>query len=77
MAQRSRQDHDEAIHPLALLEMLFDDFVDILRRGRPIPDPLGIDDHQRTSLAETETARGGEADLGQSFGLDRLAQPVP
>src|SRR6266568_5169275 len=51
-----RQNHDQAVHSLALLEVLFDDLVDILRRGRPVPDAFGIDDHQRTRLAEAEAA---------------------
>jgi nitrogenase-associated protein len=72
-----RQDHDQAIYPFALFEVLLDYFVDILRRGRPIPGAFRIDHHQRTCLAETETARGGEADLGQTLRLDRLAQSIP
>ena len=62
---------------LPRLRCAIDDFVDILRRGRPIPDPFGIDDHQRTGAAETEATRRREADVGQPLGLDRLAQPIP
>src|SRR6266700_5174987 len=72
-----RQDHDQTVHPLALLEMGFDDFVDIFRGVRPVPDAFRIDHHQGTGVAETKAPRGGEADIAEPLRLDRLAHPVP
>jgi hypothetical protein len=57
--------------------MGFDDFVDIFRSSRPVPDAFRIDHHQGTGIAKTEASRGGEADIGETFCLERLAHPVP
>lgn len=57
--------------------MGLDDFVDIVSRGRAVPDAVGIDHHQGSGVAKAEAARRREADIGEPLRFDRLAHPVP
>jgi len=72
-----RQHHAKTFHQLALPEVRFKNLVNVLRAGRPIPDPLGIHDQQRTGLAKAETTRRRKTNLRQPFSLEFLRQPVP
>src|SRR5215510_1366838 len=58
-----REYHHQAVDTPALRQVLVDDLVDVLGRLRPIPDAVGVDDHQRTGGTEAETARCRESDI--------------
>jgi hypothetical protein len=54
-----------------------DDFIDILRCRRAIPDAVRIDHHERPGVAKSETSGGGEADIGEPLRLEGFCEPVP
>ena len=65
------------VDTLAVLEVGYDDLVDILRRGRAIPDSVGIDNQQRTRVTKAKAARHRETDISEVLRFDRLAHPIP
>ena len=72
---RSRRDAQPLDH-LALEEVVVDDFVHVVATGRPVPDALGIDHHQRPQIAKAEarTLSNADAIFPQHIGLDPARQ---
>lgn len=73
----SLEHYHKPVDTLAVLEVGYDDLVDILRRGRAIPDSVGIDNQQRTRVTKAKAARSREANIVEALRFDRLAHSIP
>jgi hypothetical protein len=60
----------QALDPLAALEVLLDDFLDVVLVLVGVPDRVGIDHHGRTQLAALHATGLGDGDVAEPRRLD-------
>lgn len=73
----SLEHHHKAVDTFALLEVGFDDLVNVLKRGHAVPDSTGIDDQQGTRVTKSKAARHRETNMVEALRFDRLAHSIP